>query len=116
MAGGGHDARRKIVARPLPGVPSPESQEKDAKMGSLQERLIRKKANHEMKMQLFLAHFICLWLGFSCLAALAIFFLQGFHAWGFRLETGLMHWVGVATVGALAGLAGTVYAEFFKRR
>jgi hypothetical protein len=75
----------------------------------------KKKINHEIAMQRFLAKFVCAGLGFSSAAALALFYLQGFRVWGFRLETSLMHWIGITTVGAIAGLATTVYGAFFKK-
>jgi len=62
-----------------------------------------------------LAQFACLSLGIECVAILAIYCLQGFHAWGFQLEAGLMHWLGAATVGTVASLATIVYRETFRR-
>lgn len=54
-------------------------------------------------------------LGLSCLAAIGIFCLQGFHIWRFQLDPALMHWMGGATIGSLATLAATVYGAFFKK-
>jgi hypothetical protein len=42
--------------------------------------------------------------GFLLAATIAIFFLQGFHAWGFSLETSLLKWLGAATIGEIGGL------------
>jgi hypothetical protein len=66
-----------------------------------------------MKLQKFLARFACIFQGLTLLVALFIFCLQGFHAWGFRLESTLMHWLGIATIGAVASLASIVYKAAF---
>jgi len=36
--------------------------------------------------------------------SMVIFFLQGFHLWGFALEISTLNWLGAATVGEIAGL------------
>jgi hypothetical protein len=63
-----------------------------------------------------LALFICAWLTIDATAALTLFFLQGFRTGGFHLELELMHWIGTATVGCIATLAGMVYRCFFTPR
>jgi hypothetical protein len=73
-----------------------------------------KQLMHDLKMEKYLAFFACALLGLSCLTALALFCLQGFHAWGFRLETSLMHWIGAVTVGTVAAQAATVFNAFFR--
>jgi len=42
--------------------------------------------------------------GFSLGATFGIIVLQGFHLWGFQLSDGFLNWLGVATVGQVAGL------------
>ena len=65
-------------------------------------------------MQRFLARFVCIWFGCSCLACVMLFCLQGFNAWGFKLDLDLMKALGVVTVGGIAPLATVVYKAFFK--
>jgi len=40
---------------------------------------------------------------------------EGFHAWGFNLDTSLMHWIGAATIGMVGTLTMLVYKAFFSR-
>jgi len=35
---------------------------------------------------------------------MAIFFLEGFHAWGFDLNLKVLRWLGGATIGEIGGL------------
>lgn len=54
--------------------------------------------------------------GLLLLATMVIFFLQGFHGWGFSLDTALLKWLGGATVGEIAGLLTiTLHAVFGTR-
>jgi hypothetical protein len=46
-----------------------------------------------------------LWAYGSLLAtAMTIFFLQGFHLWGFALDLKILGWLGGATIGEIGGL------------
>ena len=76
----------------------------------------RRRIVHLISMQRFLVVFIFVALGVSSLAALALFYFQGFRAWGFWLDPREMHWIGLATVGALVGLAATVVGSLFKKK
>jgi len=76
----------------------------------------RRRAVHVMAMQWFLVKFVCVALGVSMVAALALLYFQGFRSWGFWLDPREMHWIGLATVGALAGLAATVVGSLFKKK
>lgn len=44
-----------------------------------------------------------------------IIFFQGFHLWGFSLESGFLKWLGGATIGEVAGLAALVYGALFRK-
>jgi hypothetical protein len=46
--------------------------------------------------------------GFSLGATFCLIFLQGFGPWGFHLSEPFLHWLGVATVGQVAGLFAMV--------
>lgn len=70
---------------------------------------------HTMHMQRMLAIFVCTALALSLISALGIFYLQGFHWMGFNLPENLMHWIGLATIGAIASLSSMVYGAFFER-
>jgi hypothetical protein len=54
--------------------------------------------------------------GFLLMATLAIFFLQGFRAWGFSLDASLLKWLGGATIGEIAGLLTLTLKAVFDRR
>jgi hypothetical protein len=90
-----------------------QRQREDQRLRYSIERL---RARHRIEMQRFLAKFICGALGLACAAAFVLFYLQGFQGSGFRLESSLMHWIGAATIGALAGLAAAVYGAFFRKK
>ncbi len=49
------------------------------------------------------------------IATMAIFFLQGFKLWGFNLDSGLLKWLGGATIGNIAGLLTLTFGAVFKR-
>jgi len=48
--------------------------------------------------------FLFIAYGFLLVATIAIFFLQGFHAWGFSLDNALLKLLGAATIGEIGGL------------
>lgn len=74
------------------------------------------RATHNMAMERGLARYVCALLGVSVVTALALFCLEGFHAWGFNLDVSLMHWIGGATIGMVGTLAMLVYRAFFAGR
>src|SRR5262249_16202396 len=80
------------------------------------ESIEREWTRHSMAMQNFLVKFTCAALGLACGATFVLFFVDGFRPAGFQFEAGLMHWIGAATIGVLAGLASCVYRAFFGRR
>jgi hypothetical protein len=49
-------------------------------------------------------NFLLVAYGGLLLATMAIFFFQGFKAWGFNLDSSLLKWLGGATIGEVAGL------------
>jgi hypothetical protein len=49
------------------------------------------------------------------ITTLGIFLLQGFHLWGFNLDLSLLHWLGGAVIGEVAGLAVMVYGFLFQK-
>jgi hypothetical protein len=50
------------------------------------------------------------------ITTLGIFLLQGFHLWGFSLELSLLHLLGGAVIGEIAGLAAMVYGFLFRKQ
>jgi len=48
--------------------------------------------------------FLFIAYGFLLATTVSIFFLQGFHAWGFYLDAELLKWLGAATIGEIGGL------------
>ncbi len=53
---------------------------------------------------------------FLLLATMGIYFLQGFHVWGFQLDAALLHWIGAATVGEIGGLLTLTIRAVFRSR
>jgi len=53
--------------------------------------------------------------GFLVAATMAIFFLQGFHAWGFALDLKVLVWLGGATIGEIGGLLLLTFRVVFKK-
>jgi hypothetical protein len=76
----------------------------------------RKRIEHEIAMQRRLVTVVCRLFGVSCVEALTIFYLQGFHVFGFNLPESLMHWIGAVTIGSLGTLATIVFRAFFSSR
>ena len=73
-----------------------------------------KKLDHRIYLQRTLTLFVCRTLGFTCLAAIGIFYCQGFHVGGFHLDAKLMNWIGGVTLGTIASLAATIVTALFK--
>jgi len=49
-------------------------------------------------------------------ASVAIFFLQGFNLWGFKLSETVLKFIGAATIGEIGGLITlTIRAVFVKK-
>jgi len=71
------------------------------------------EASQRIKLKGFLARFACISLGICCFFALVLFCLQGLRFHGFDLDPGLMHWLGLATVGCVGSLALIVYKSTF---
>jgi len=91
------------------GIPIPTGSERETQAKPT-------RAAHNMAMERGLAQYVCALLGVCLVATLTIFFLQGFHAWGFNLDTSLMHRIGWATICMVGTLATLVYKAFFAGR
>lgn len=50
------------------------------------------------------------------IATMAVFVLQGFKLWGFNLESGLLRWLGGATIGEIAGLLTLTFGAIFGKK
>jgi len=53
--------------------------------------------------------------GSLLVAAMTIFFLQGFHAWGFTLDLKILGWLGGATIGEIGGLLLLTFRVVFEK-
>ncbi|MBA3612561.1 MAG: hypothetical protein H0W49_06525 [Nitrospirales bacterium] len=49
-------------------------------------------------------------------ATVTVIFLQGFQLAGFQLEKDFLHWLGIPTVGQVAGLMVLFYGALFKEK
>jgi hypothetical protein len=61
-------------------------------------------------------NFLLVAYGVLLCATMAIFFLQGFHAGGFSLDTSLLKWLGGATIGEIAGLLTITFNAVFGQK
>lgn len=86
----------------------------EARVLYVNSRLERTRVLHEQQMEKGLALFACSFQGICCLTALALFCFQGFHTYGFQLDTSLMHWIGAITIGNIASLTVIVYKAKFR--
>jgi len=59
-------------------------------------------------------NFLVIAYGGLLASTVIIIFLQGFQLWGFNLDQDFLNWLGVATVGEVAGLAALVYGALFR--
>jgi hypothetical protein len=51
--------------------------------------------------------------GFLLLSSTVIIFFQGFHAWGFSLDSHLLNWLGGVTIGEIGGLLLLTFRAIF---
>jgi tetratricopeptide (TPR) repeat protein len=70
----------------------------------------------EIFLEIFLVVAAVLTFVGSCGSTLVLFYLQGFHAWGFALDSKLMYWIGGATIGSLASITMIVYKAVLRVR
>jgi hypothetical protein len=61
-------------------------------------------------------NFLLVAYGVLLCATMSIFFLQGFHAWGFVLDASLLKWLGGATIGEIAGLLAIAFKAVFGQK
>ena len=61
-------------------------------------------AENNLSLQGKIIAFLLWAYGGLLLVTMGIFLLQGFHAWGFALESKLLAWLGASTVGEIGGL------------
>lgn len=78
--------------------------------------LEQRRENHRMKLQRELVRFACRTYGATCIAAIILFYLQGFHLFGFWLDSRAMYWIGGTTIGAIGGLTATICKDVFQPR
>jgi hypothetical protein len=70
---------------------------------------------HQIELQKLIVRFLLWAYGFLLAATVGIFFLQGFKLWGFQLDSGLLKWLGGATVGDVSGLLTLTFGAVFKK-
>lgn len=80
----------------------------------IKEFLAQEKGLSEIAMRKRAAVFFFVVYGMALAATFAIYFLHGFHAWGFSIELELLKWLGGVTIGELGGLALAVYGFLFR--
>jgi hypothetical protein len=81
---------------------------------NVKEFLTKEKELSNISMREKAAIFFFTIYGLALVATLAVYFLQGFNAWGFNLQTELLKWLGGVTLGELGGLALLVYGFLFR--
>jgi hypothetical protein len=69
---------------------------------------------HKIALQRLIIRFLLGAYGFLLVVTMGIFVLQGFKLWGFQLDSGLMKWLGGATVGEISGLLTLTFGAVFK--
>lgn len=58
--------------------------------------------------------FLLICYGMLLFSTMTIIFFQGFKFLNFNLDPIFLKWLGIATIGEIAGLAGIVYGALFK--
>ena len=96
-------------------ISSPRVLQSRASSNGCGERERKRNLNYEQRIKMALVIFACGFQGICSLAVLMLFCLQGFHALGFQLDNGLMHWMGVLGVGNVCSLSVIVYKAYFGR-
>jgi hypothetical protein len=69
---------------------------------------------HKIALQRLIIRFLLWAYGFLLVVTMGIFVLQGFKLWGFQLDSGLMKWLGGATLGEIGGLLTLTFGAVFK--
>ncbi|MGC9947278.1 MAG: hypothetical protein ABSF64_12990 [Bryobacteraceae bacterium] len=70
---------------------------------------------HHITQQGKIINFLLVAYGGLLLATMAIFYFQGFKAWGFNLDATLLKWLGGATIGEIAGLLTLTLGAVFRK-
>ena len=65
----------------------------------------------EIRIRSQASRFLAKAFGFSLTATFGIIMVQGFHVWGFTLSETFLNWLGVATIGQVAGLLSMVWRQ-----
>jgi len=68
---------------------------------------------HQRALQNRHSYFLLTAYGSLLAATMPIFYLQGFRVGGFHLELSTLNWIGIATVGQIAGLATLTWKAVF---
>lgn len=70
----------------------------------------------EIKLRENVVKFLFWVYGVVLIITFTLIFLQGFNAWGFKLESTLLNWLGGATVGEIVGLVSLVWGYLFQSK
>jgi len=82
---------------------------------SVENYIKQAEARSNISMREYLVKFLSSALGVSLLATISIFFLQGFHLWGFDLPVEILELLGKLTIGQVVGIVAEVCCLLFKR-
>lgn len=101
---------KKAMNEEKEGKPRGESEEKERL--NVEEFIKRERALSDIGIREKVSKFLLYAYGFSLIATFCLIFLQGFEM--VSLSANLMHWLGGAVIGELAGLFALVIKSVFK--
>lgn len=78
------------------------------------EFIEREQALSNITLRQMVVQFLNRAYGGLLISTVTLIFLQGFHLWGFELDSGFLNWLGAATVGEIVGLCVLVYGALFR--
>lgn len=93
-----------------------ENRERNGEAGIVSRPALVVRTFHRTALDIrgFLVLFACSILALACVSAIVLLYLEGFHAWGFSLDIGLLRWFGGITIGTVAALTLTIFRAIFK--
>jgi hypothetical protein len=83
---------------------------------SVKDWVTRVTTEHSIDLQKQIITFLLRAYGWLLAASIAIFILQGFALWGFKLSETVLKFIGTATMGEIGGLLTLTFRTIFPKR
>ncbi len=98
----------------MPLSPSPPERTVTIRV-PLKDWVTRATTEHTIEIQKRIVTFLIRAYGSLLFASVAIFLLQGFALWGFKLSETVLKFIGTAAIGEIGGLLTLTFRAVFKK-